>query len=452
MKGRGSGAALPHPRSGSITVRSSFRPSQSQPKGETRRLSPPPTGARPIPVAVRRRRWGVVNPLTTYHLLIGASGLLLALGLIMVLSASSVTSYRDSGSSFTVFEKQALWVLVGLPLLLLAAHLPVLTWRRLALPLLVGCLVLLMLVPLLGVQVGGNRNWLAVGGFTLQPSEPAKLALILTSADLLARKHRLLGQVRHLVVPLIPLALIMVGLVLIGDDLGTSLVFMAIVLGILFFAGAPLRVFVAVLAGAAAAVTVLAKTSPNRVERILAWWHGDPNADLGWGYQALHGKFALASGGWWGLGLGASREKWGALPAAHNDFIFAVIGEELGLVGTIAVLVLFALLAVAGLRIARAATDPFVRLAAGGVTVWITTQAMINMGVVLGLLPVIGLPLPLVSYGGSALLPTLIGLGMLVAFSRADYRAHLAQVGARDVVRRSRLRTTSAPRGPGLRS
>lgn len=459
---RGARSDLPRPRAASVTVRSSYRAPKAgvevkrlvvtRGKNNSQagahnpsRLSAARTAPRPRPLAL-------VNPMTTYHLLIGAMGLLLALGLIMVLSASSVSSYRRFGSSFSVFEKQAMWVVVGLPLLWVASRLPVRMWRRLAYPALIGCMILLMLVPFFGVEINGNRNWLSLGGIKIQPSEPAKLALILFSADLLARKQPVLHQVRHLVIPLLPVGLFMVGLVLLGDDLGTSLVLMAIVLGIVFFAGAPFRVFAAVFAAAVLAVAVLAQASPNRVARITAWlpWHSTD--DQLWGYQALHAKFALGSGGWWGLGLGAGREKWGGLPEAHNDFIFAVIGEELGLVGTVAVLVLFALLAVAGLRIARSATDPFVRLAAGGVTVWITSQAMINMAVALGLLPVIGIPLPLVSYGGSALLPTLVGLGMLVAFSRADYRATLAQAGARDVVRRSRLRTWPTHPGPNVRT
>ncbi len=366
------------------------------------------------------------RPLTSYHLILGATALLLALGLTMVLSASSVTSYRQSGSSFAVFQKQAIWLAAGLPMLWIASRLPVRVYRRLAYPALLSCLVLLALVPVLGVEINGNRNWIAVGGFKIQPSEPAKLALVIWGADLLARKQRLLGHSRHLIIPLVPIGVLLIGLVLLGDDLGTSLVLIGILFALLFFAGAPMRLFGAALFLGGLAVTIMAQASQNRAARILSWL--DPSsAAASWNYQALHGKYALASGGLWGLGLGASREKWGALPEAHNDFIFAVLGEELGLIGTLAVLALFGAIAVAGLRIALRATDPFVRLATAGVTVWVTVQALVNIAVVVGLLPVIGLPLPLVSYGGSALLPTMIALGMLLSFARAEFLGQVAR-------------------------
>ncbi|MDP9398539.1 MAG: putative lipid II flippase FtsW [Actinomycetota bacterium] len=402
------------------------------------------------------------RPLTSYYLVLGATAMLLMLGLVMVLSASSVDSYRRSGSSFAVFEKQALWFAVGLPLLWLAARLPTRAYRVLAYPALAGCLGLLALVPLVGVEVNGNTNWLDLGGpFRVQPSEPAKLALVIWGADLLARKHRLLDEWQHLLVPLLPVGGVLVGLVLLGSDLGTALVLMVILLGLLFFAGAPLRLFAGVLACGAVLAAALARTSENRLERITSWWGSSGDTALSWSYQATHGKYALASGGWWGLGLGASREKWGGLPEAHNDFIFAVLGEELGLVGTLAVLALFGGLGYAGLRIAARSTDGFVRLAAAGVTTWIIFQTLVNVGAVLGILPVIGIPLPLVSYGGSALLPTMLALGMLLAFARREpgaaealaergpgrvARALLRVPAAARARRASRRRASSPPR------
>ncbi len=366
------------------------------------------------------------HPLTSYYLIVGASGLLLTLGLVMVLSASSVESYVQSGSSFTIFQKQALWVSLGLPLMVVASRLPVRAFRLFAWPLLVGSVGLLALVPLVGVTVNGNRNWIPLpAGVALQPSEIAKLGLVVWSADLLARKHRTLGQWKHLLVPLVPVAMLVIGLVLAGDDLGTAMILMAIVAALLFLVGTPARLFVASTALAAVAVAALVLTSPNRIQRISNWL--SPGQDyLGTGWQVTHGKYALATGGWWGLGLGASRQKWGALPEAHTDFIFAIIGEELGLVGTITVLLLFAALAYGGFRVALRSSDLFVRLAAGGVTAWVLIQLVINVGAVLGLLPIVGVPLPLVSYGGSSLVTMMVSLGMLLALARAEPSAAAA--------------------------
>ncbi|RJK97188.1 putative lipid II flippase FtsW [Vallicoccus soli] len=347
--------------------------------------------------------------------------MLCALGLVMVLSASIVTSYEESGSSFTIFSRQLMWVVAGAPLLWAASRLPVVVLRRLTYLLLLGTLVLLALTQTpLGVSVNGNRNWIDVGGpFRLQPSELAKLALAVWGADLLARKHRLLVQWKHLLVPLVPVSVLVLGLVLLGRDLGTSLVLMAITGALLFFAGAPMRLF-GLLGGAALALVVaLTVSSDNRRARLLSF--ADPSADpLGAGWQLLHSKYALGSGGWFGLGLGASREKWNWLPEQQTDFIFAVIGEELGLVGTVVVLALFAALAYGGLRIALRTDDLFVRLCAAAITSWILVQAMVNVGAVLGVLPIAGIPLPLVSYGGSALLPTMVALGILLSFARQE--------------------------------
>jgi cell division protein FtsW len=214
-------------------------------------------------------------------------------------------------------------------------------------------------------------------------------------------------------------AFAVIALVLVGGDLGTALVLMAIVAVLLLVAGAPMRLFGLLGVGALGLIAVMSVTAPHRIRRFQYWLN--PESDpLGAGWQALHGKYALASGGWWGLGLGASREKWGNLPEAHTDFIFAVVGEELGLLGTVTVLLLFAALVTGGLRIAMRARDPFTRYAAAGVTGWIAFQALVNVGAVLGILPITGVPLPLLSYGGSALLPLLAAIGMLLSFARAE--------------------------------
>jgi len=359
---------------------------------------------------------------TPYYLLLGATLLLLVLGLVMVFSASSVAAYRSFGSSYAIVAKQAMWVAIGLPLMMVASRLPVRVWRASAYVGLVAAIALLCLVVFAGTEVTGNRNWIDFGGpFRIQPSELAKLALVIWAADLLTRKQRLLGQWKHLLVPLVPVGALVVMLVLLGGDLGTAVILIAILCALLYVAGSPLRLFFGVGTPVLLVVAVMVQTKAERLERITTWLN--PTLDpLDGGWQALHGKFALASGGWWGAGLGGSKEKWGLLPEAHTDFIFAIIGEELGLVGTLAVLVLFGVIGYAGLRVAVHADDQFVRIAAAGVTAWILVQALINIGAVLGILPITGVPLPLVSYGGSALLPTMLGLGMLLSFARQPRR------------------------------
>lgn len=365
-------------------------------------------------------RVALSKPLAPYYLVLGSTILLTALGLVMVLSASSVESYAASGSSWAIAQRQAMWVVIGVPALLVASRLPTAWYRRLSLPFLVIALVLLVLVlvPGIGVSVNGNQNWIDIGGsIRIQPAEAAKYALIVWGADLLTRKRKLLHQNKHLLIPLLPVAAVVIGLVLLGGDLGTSLILMAIVAGLLFVAGAPLRVFVALGAPALAVIVFMTFQRSARLSRLQSFL--DPFADYeGAGWQAAHSLFALASGGWWGVGLGASREKWGNLPEAHTDFIFAIIGEELGLVGTLTVLLLFGALVLGALRIALATDDLFIRFAAGGIVVWIGVQMIINVGGVLSVLPITGVPLPLVSYGGSALVATMFALGMLLSFAR----------------------------------
>lgn len=362
----------------------------------------------------------LARPLTPYYLVLGATILLTTLGLVMVMSASSIESFVVNGSSYAVAQKQAIWVIIGIPLLMVASRLPVRAFRVMAIPAIVVTLVLLVLVlvPGIGVSVAGNQNWIDFGGpFRIQPAEAAKLALVLWGADLLVRKRRLLDQYRHLMIPLLPVSALVVGLVLLGGDLGTSLILMAVVAGLLFVAGAPMRLFVLLGAFSLSVIAFMTMQRSARLSRFQSFL--DPFADYeGAGWQAAHSVFALASGGWWGVGLGASAEKWGGLPEAHTDFIFAVIGEELGLVGTLTVLLVFAALIMGALQIAMLTDDLFVRYAAGAVVVWIGVQMIINIGGVLTVLPITGVPLPLVSYGGSALLPTMFALGMLLAFAR----------------------------------
>lgn len=387
-------------------------------------------------VVDRLTRWE--TPVTSYYLLLGSTVLLVAIGLVMVLSSSSVESYAQSGSSFAVFGRQALFAGLGLPLMWGAARLPVRTWKRLAWPLLGLAVVgqLLVFSPL-GVGVKGNTNWIEVAGVRAQPSEAAKLALAVWCAAVLARKRKVLHTWAHVLVPVGPFAGLVVGLVLAGRDLGTALVLMAVVGGALFVAGVPGRMFALAGGLAAAAALSLVATSSNRMQRVESWLSGTCTDYYGACWQTTHGKWALASGGWWGVGLGASREKWAWLPEAHNDFIYAIIGEELGLPGTVVVVLLFAALGVACARVVRRSDDLFVKIATAGVMAWVVGQAMVNMAVVLGLLPVIGVPLPLVSSGGSALISTLVALGMVLSFARAEPGAAEALDARPGVVRRS---------------
>jgi cell division protein FtsW len=364
------------------------------------------------------------RPLASYYLVIGASVLLLGLGLIMVLSASSVTSYTSSGSSFTIAERQGVWMAIGLPVLLIGAWLPVRAYRLLGYPLLLlsFALLVLVLVPGVGVNVSGATRWIDLpGGLQIQPAEPAKLALVLWGADLLARKEKRLTQTRHLLIPLVPIALAMCVLVMAQPDMGTTIVLVLIMLAMLFTAGASLGVFARIGVFLGVGLGALAVTEPYRLARLTGF-RNPCSAKIAQsiGYQACQGLYALSSGGWFGLGLGASREKFGYLPNQYTDYIFAIIGEELGLLGTLLVLGLFALLGYAGIRIAQRCPDRFSQLAAAGVTAWLLGQALVNMAAVVGLLPITGIPLPLVSFGGSALVPTMFGIGMLISFARRE--------------------------------
>jgi cell division protein FtsW len=379
------------------------------------------------------------KPLTSYHLVLGVTGLLLSLGLLMVLSASSVTSLNEYGNSYAIFSKQAIWMGVGIPLALVASRLPIGLVRFAAWPALLLSLALIALtyVPGFGVAVNGNQNWLSFGGpFQIQPSELAKLAMVLWCADVYSRKDRLLTQWRHMLVPMMPVCALVVAMVVLQGDLGTALVLFAIVLGMLWIIGAPMRLFAGSFLVVGVLAFGLAVSQPERVARLTGFLN--PIANYGsQGWQASHGFFALATGGLWGSGIGASNQKWGNLPGAHTDFIFAIIGEEFGLFGTLVVLALFVTLAYVGIRIAARTPDLFVKYASAGIVVWLLSQALINIGMVLGLLPVIGIPLPLISYGGSALLPTLVALGLLLSFARTEPGAQAA-LRARRTERRRR--------------
>jgi cell division protein FtsW len=384
------------------------------------------------------------RPLASYYLVLGAAGLLLTLGMIMVFSASSVYSLREFGSSYYLVTRQVAWVLVALPVAFVVSRMSPRSIRRLGLPLLLVSLALLLLtyVPSLGEEVRGNRNWIDFGGpFRIQPSELAKLGLVLWGASVLAGSGRSLRQWKRLVVPFVPVALIVVALTVGQGDLGTAVVLMGVVLTLLWVVGVPSWLFSLAVGIAGVSGLYFVMAAEHRLDRVRLFL--DPFADVDdRTFQAAHSIYAFSNGGWWGRGLGASIEKWGGLPEAHTDFIFAIIGEELGLPGTFMVIALFLVLGYAGIRIAWNARDPFVRLATAGITGGLLVQALLNMGSVLAVLPIVGVPLPLVSYGGSALMPMLVAVGVLVAFAKHQPGAQAALAARRGaetrVLRRER--------------
>lgn len=352
----------------------------------------------------------------------------------MVLSASSVYSYRETGDSYTVVRRQLMWVLIGVPCAFLASRVSVRWVRGLTYPAFSVSLLLLALTAKIGVEVNGNKNWLDLGPIQIQPSEIAKLSLIIWASHIYANKERRLGNLHQMLVPVVPGMVLATTLVVVGRDLGTALVFFALLVAMLWVVGAPGKLFALAFSGVSVLALGLAATDGERLARIYNF--ADPFKDYhGTGWQPAHGLYAMASGGVFGEGIGASQQKWGQLPEAHTDFIFAVLGEELGLVGTLLVISLFLVLAYAGIRVARETKDPFVRYCTFGIVVWLLCQMIINVGMVLALLPVIGIPLPLVSYGGSSLLPTLAALGLVIGFARREPAA------ARALAQRRRARS-----------
>src|SRR5580698_6810694 len=374
---------------------------------------------------VRAARALLDRPLTTYYLILGITTLLLCLGLMMVLSTASVNDLAAGESPYHDFEWQVVGIVVGLPIMWLMARSSPRVFRAMAYPLLAISVLGLGLTLIPGVAVKHNdvARWIAIGPITFQPSELAKLALAVWGADLLARKEKLgmLVDWRHLLVPLMPGAGVLAMLVMAGDDLGTTSILLIIVLALLWIAGIPTRVFTALLILMGLVLVLLIVARGYGAARITDFLNPQNNTNpVGTNQQPIQGKLALGSGGLFGVGLGASKEQWGWLPESSSDFIFAIIGEELGLVGTLCVTALYGGLAWAGLRVARRAPDTFSRLAAAAITAWIVMQAVVNIGAVIGVFPITGVPLPLVSQGLSSVLVTMVGLGMLMSFARRE--------------------------------
>jgi cell division protein FtsW len=341
------------------------------------------------------------------------------LGLVMVMSASSVIALDEYGSSWYFVTRQAAWAGVGAVALVLVARTDYHRWRRHATPLLLVALgfLLIVLVPGVGVGANGATRWIGVGSLTFQPAELAKFALLVWVADLLARRAALMRSSRATLRPVIVVLAVMATLLMLQPNLGTTIVLAAIALTLCFVAGAPLGPLATWATLGIGAATALALAAPYRRSRVLMFL--DPWADpMDKGYQNIQALVGVASGGFFGRGLGASRAKWGFLPYAHTDFIFAIIGEELGLVGAAVVVGLFVLLVIIGVRVALHAPDRFGLLLAMGVTAWFGVQAFVNIGAVIGILPITGVPLPFVSAGGSSLLFTMAAGGLLLSVAR----------------------------------
>ncbi len=373
------------------------------------------------------------RPMTSFHLIVAVSALLVSLGLIMVLSASGVHSYDSDGTPWMIFAKQVLWTIVGLVAFYAAVRIPIRVLRRLALPGFIVSVILLILVliPGIGTYSNGSRGWFVVAGFSMQPSELAKIVLAIWGAHVLATRRMEHASLREMLVPLIPAAVIAMGLVVVQPDLGQTVSMSIILLGLLWYAGLSLKVFVTSLSAALAVAAVMAVSAGYRSDRVRSWI--DPSADAqGIGYQARQSKMALANGSFFGAGLGQGTAKYNYLPNAHNDFIFAIIGEELGFVGAFGLLLLFGLFAYTGMRIARRSNDPFLRLLSATTTLWIIGQAFINVGYVIGVLPVTGVQLPLISAGGTSTATTLLMIGLMANAARHEPDAVAALRAGRD--------------------
>lgn len=377
-----------------------------------------------LPAKVVRRDAAVPHvelgpPPGTFYAIAGVVGVLVTLGLVMVLSASAVTEANLGRSPYGVFAKQAVWAGLGLIGLVIAVKVPYGWWRRVVIP--VGIISFLsMLAPFapgVGATVNGARSWVLLGPFSVQPSEFLKIAVVILSADLLARRTTDLGDRNRTLLPIGALAAVAAGLSLAQGDLGSGIVLGAIVLSVAWIAGVPFTPLASMAAAAAGATLIFVVSSPRRLNRFTAFMNVTEEKDH-LAYQTYQGFLSMASGGIGGSGIGGSNAKLGYLPYAHSDFIFAVIADELGLVGTIAVIGGFVMLVGLGIQIALAAPDRFGMLLAGGIGTWFGVQAIINIGGVTGLMPVTGLTLPFFSAGGSSLFVSMFAAGLLLSVAR----------------------------------
>ena len=351
--------------------------------------------------------------------LFGVMVVLLSLGVVMVYSASAIMAADRFHDPYLFLKKQLFWALLGSVAMLVAVRVDYRKLERFVLPALIvaGVLLLLVLIPPIGQAINGTRRWIRLGPVSFQPAELAKLALVFYLAAFLARNQERLDDLRRGLLPPLLVGGLFAGLVFVQPDLGNCLTLVALTFGLLYLAGSPVRYLGWALAPALPLLVVAIAMAPYRLRRITAFW--DPWADpRGSGFQIIQSWLAFGNGGLFGQGIGASRQKLFYLPESHTDFIFAVIGEELGFLGAAAFVALFAVLIWRGLRIGLRTSDPFGSYLALGITLLIATQTLVNLGVVTGLLPTKGLPLPFISFGGSALSMTMLSTGVLLNISQ----------------------------------
>ena len=357
-----------------------------------------------------------------FYRLAGLTGFLVVFGLVMVLSSSSIDSLVANRDAFYVFSRQSLYAVVGLGVMLFISSLKLKVIQNLVKAAVVFGFALQLSVPFLGITVNGNTNWISIAGFTLQPAEFLKVSLIMYIAWFVSNREHELDDPRRMLLPVLIVGGAALALVMLGRDLGTAIIIALIVFGTLVIAGAPLRPLVQVFIGVAIAGALAAFSSASRMARINAWLNPDAASSDAFNWQYEHGTWALAAGGVFGVGLGNSKMKWSWIPEVENDFIFAVIGEELGLIGALVVIGIFALLVSSLIGIMNRSDSSFGRIAIIGVIVWIVSQSAVNIAVVLGVLPVLGVPLPLISAGGSSLIATLGAIGIVLAIEKDNHR------------------------------
>jgi cell division protein FtsW len=384
----------------------------------TRRRVRPPV-ARTKTARIRPPREELSAPAGVWYGIIAVVIVFVMLGLVMVLSASAVTEANRGNSPYSVFLRQASWAGIGLVGMVIVARVPYGFWRRLTIPLaVVGVAAMLgPFAPAVGGSVNGARAWIRVGGFSVQPSEFLKLVAVIVTADLLTRRVGAMNHRRHTLLPLATIAAVGAGLCMVQGDLGSAIVLGAVVFSIGWIAGVPFLPLAAMGSAATAAGLFFIVSSQTRIDRFTAFLDVTGNKDhLAW--QTYQGFVSMASGGLGGSGIGGSKTKLGYLPYAHSDFIFAIIADELGMVGAGAVIGGFILLVLFGVQTALASPDRFGMLVAGGVASWFGVQAIVNLGGVTGLMPVTGLTLPFFSAGGSSLFVSMVAVGLLLSVAR----------------------------------
>ena len=357
-----------------------------------------------------------------FYRLAGLTGFLVVYGLVMVLSSSSIDSLVANRDAFYVFSRQSLYAVVGLGLMLFVSSLKLPIIQNLVKAAVVFGFALQLSVPFIGVTINGNTNWISIAGFSLQPAEFLKVALIMYIAWFVSNREHELDDPKRVLAPVLIVGAAALALVMLGRDLGTAIIIALIVFGTLAIIGAPLKPLSQVFVAVAAAGILAAVSSASRMARITAWLNPGSASSDAFNWQYEHGTWALAAGGIIGVGLGNSKMKWSWIPEVENDFIFAVIGEEGGLLGALVVIGMFALLVSSLIGIMNRSNTTFGRVLVVGVIVWIVSQAAVNIAVVLGVLPVLGVPLPLISAGGSSLIATLGAIGLVLAIEKDNHR------------------------------